>query len=94
MSAFSPLEALRQLDQQLQQQERQQERYSSTTVREYLVKAIETIDLQLGHGYASEHPQLIAAFMQTCAIDSVAGTLEREISYLTETIAQAIRESR
>jgi hypothetical protein len=31
--------------------------------------------------------------VQTCAIDSVAGTLEREINQLTETIAQAIRES-
>ena len=66
---------------------------TSTTATQYLARAIEAIDLQLGRGYASEHPQLITAFMQTCAIDSVAGTLECEISHLTETIAQAIRES-
>jgi hypothetical protein len=65
----------------------------AVTTAQYLARAIEAIDLQLGHGYASEHPQLIAAFVQTCAIDSVAGTLEREINQLTETIAQAIRES-
>jgi hypothetical protein len=59
----------------------------------YLDAAIVEIDNRLGRGYASEHPQLIAAFMQTCAIDSVAGTLEREIRDLAETIAQAIRES-
>ena len=65
----------------------------STIAAQYLARAIEAINLQLGRGYATEHPQLIAAFMQTCAIDSVAGTLECEISHLTETIAQAIRES-
>jgi hypothetical protein len=66
---------------------------TSTTATQYLTRAIEAIDLQLGRGYAIEHPQLIAAFMQTCAIDSVAGPLERGISHLTETIAQAIREA-
>jgi hypothetical protein len=65
---------------------------TSTTAREYLAKAIEVIDL-LGRGYAIKHPQLVAAFMQTCAIDSIAGTLEREMSYLAETIARAIQES-
>ena len=65
----------------------------AVTTAQYLARAIEAIDLQLGHGYATEHPQLIAAFMQTCAIDSVTSALERQISNLTETLAQAIRKS-
>ena len=66
---------------------------TSTTATQYLARAIEAIDLQLGRGYAMEHPQLIAAFMQTCAIDFVAGTLERELSYLANAVAEAIRAS-
>jgi hypothetical protein len=64
-----------------------------TEAGHYLTAAIAEIDKQLGRGYASEHPQLIAAFMQACAIEAVAGTLEREIRDLAETVAQAIRES-
>jgi len=66
---------------------------TSTTATQYLARAIEAIDLQLGRGYAMGHPQLIAAFMQTCAIDFVAGTLERELSYLANAVAEAIRAS-
>jgi hypothetical protein len=62
-------------------------------VSQYLDAAIAEIDNRLGRGYASAHPQLIAAFMQTCAIDSVAGVLEREICVLATTIADAIREA-
>jgi hypothetical protein len=57
-----------------------------TEARHYLDAAISEIDNRLGRGYASEHPQLIAAFMQTCAIEAVAGTLEREICYLANAI--------
>jgi hypothetical protein len=62
-------------------------------VGHYLAAAIAEIDKQLGRGYASEHPQLIAAFVQACTIEAVAGTLEREIRDLAEIVAQAIRES-
>jgi hypothetical protein len=65
---------------------------TATDVGDYLDAAVAKIDGRFGRGYASEHPELIAAFMQTCAIESTADTLEREISYLTKTIAQAIRE--
>jgi hypothetical protein len=61
--------------------------------RHYLDAAIAEIDSRFGSGYAIKHPQFIAAFMQTCAIEAVAGTLEREMSYLAETIANAIHES-
>jgi hypothetical protein len=72
------------------------DKYRGLVLREaghYLATAIVEIDKQFGGGYASEHPQLIAAFMQTCAIEAVAGTLEREIRDLAETVALAIRES-
>jgi hypothetical protein len=64
-----------------------------TEVGQHLDAAVAEIDNRFGRGYAIEHPQLIAAFMQACAVESVASTFEREISHLTETIAQAIRES-
>lgn len=35
----------------------------------YLMRAIESINLRCGDGYALKHPELIAAFMQACAAD-------------------------
>jgi hypothetical protein len=37
-----------------------------STVERYLDAAIVKIDSHFGCGYASEHPELIAAFMQSC----------------------------
>lgn len=39
-------------------------RQSWQTAHEYLIHAVENIDLELGKGYAAKHPELIAAFME------------------------------
>lgn len=44
-------------------------RQSWQTAHEYLIHAVENIDLELGKGYAAKHPELIAAFMQVAAVD-------------------------
>jgi hypothetical protein len=61
-------------------------RQASMTADEYLREAIERIDLRLGHGYAKAHPELIAAFMQTAALDFGAAVIARAI----ETAANAL----
>jgi hypothetical protein len=44
-------------------------RQAPATANEYLLSAIDHIDLKLGAGYAAKHPELIAAFMQASATD-------------------------
>ncbi|HVC37832.1 MAG TPA: hypothetical protein VNF46_05465 [Gammaproteobacteria bacterium] len=39
------------------------------TAEAYLIDAIHSIDKFLGDGYAAEHPELIAAYMNTAARD-------------------------
>jgi hypothetical protein len=39
------------------------------TANDYFMNAIECIDMQFGDGYAKQHPELVSAFMQTCARD-------------------------
>lgn len=39
------------------------------TANTYMLKAIESIDRAFGAGYAQSNPNLIGAFMQTCAMD-------------------------
>ncbi|MCF6178577.1 MAG: hypothetical protein L3J63_04190 [Geopsychrobacter sp.] len=41
----------------------------------YLKKAIEAIDKELGDGFAKEHPELIAAFVQSAALDGIRAAL-------------------
>jgi hypothetical protein len=56
-------------------------RQSQMTANTYMGQAIDDIDDKLGDGYASKHPELIAAYMQTAAIDLgsaiIARTLEK-----------------
>jgi len=47
-------------------------RQASMTAHDYMQKAISDIDNLLGEGYAKEHPELIAAYMQTAALDFMA----------------------
>lgn len=44
-------------------------RQAPSTVKLYLVEAIEIIDSKLGKGYAKQHPELVAAFITSCSID-------------------------
>ena len=56
------------------------------TADEYLASAIGHIDLQLGEGYAKRHPELIAAFMQTAAMDLGTAVIARAIELVTAAI--------
>lgn len=54
-------------------------RQASMTADEYMSRAIGYIDSALGEGYAKKHPELIAAFMQTSALDFGAAIIARAI---------------
>lgn len=39
------------------------------TAAEYLHKGVKALDGEFGEGYAARHPELLAAFMRTAALD-------------------------
>jgi hypothetical protein len=62
-------------------------RQASMTASDYLSKAVWEIDEKFGEGYAANHPQLIAAFMQVAAIDFATATLARAMMYHGEQVS-------
>ena len=50
-------------------------RQAPMTAQTYLGQAIEMIDQKFGKGYAKTHPALVGAFIETCALDYLAGHL-------------------
>jgi hypothetical protein len=69
-------------------------RQAPTTANEYLLSAIDQIDLKLGAGYAAKHPELVAAFMQASATDLGTAVIARAIESLSGRLAAAIVETR
>ncbi|MEW9571533.1 hypothetical protein ABQJ54_07205 [Rhodanobacter sp. Si-c] len=70
---------------------------ASDTAATYLGRAVQEIDTLFGKGYARQYPRLVAAFMQTAAIDmsasthaKVYGAALQEISSSLSAIADAI----
>jgi len=61
-------------------------RQAPMTAHDYMMKAISDIDELLGKGYAKQHPELIAAYMQTASIDFGAAVIARAI----ESVASAL----
>lgn len=59
------------------------------TTSKYLGAAAEFIDAQFGKGYAKAHPELIGAFVQTCALDFAACALSDCLSELAEAVGRA-----
>ena len=57
------------------------------TAHTYLSEAVKSIDQTFGEGYAKEHPELVGAFIQTCAIDFLAGWLAQEIKSAIDPLA-------
>ncbi|MAH44150.1 hypothetical protein CL614_10625 [archaeon] len=45
------------------------------TAEEWSDRAIEYYDSQFGEGYSKEHPEMISAFLNACALDQIAGWL-------------------
>jgi hypothetical protein len=64
------------------------------TASSYIAAAVSQIDGHLGEGYAKQHPELIAAYMQTTTLDLgmalIAGALE-ELAAATDRHAVATR---
>ena len=59
-------------------------RQACMTAHEYLRSAVDHIDDVLGPGYAKNHPELIAAFMQTAAIDLSAAVIARAVERVAD----------
>jgi hypothetical protein len=66
-------------------------RQACMTAHDYLLHGKSDIDERLGVGYAQVHPELLAAYMQTAALDYMAGFLAKEIGGALERIAEAMR---
>tara|TARA_R110000803_G_scaffold21371_7_gene53910 strand:- start:599 stop:862 length:264 start_codon:yes stop_codon:yes gene_type:complete len=60
------------------------------TVHFYLRGAIERIDDSLGEGYAKEHPELLAGFIQACATELHTAIETKEISDALVEIAKEL----
>ena len=58
----------------------------------WLTAAIRRIDEELGEGYAKAHPELVAAFMRTCAVDYAVGSLGNRFTDGVLAICGALRE--
>jgi hypothetical protein len=57
------------------------------TADEYLRAGVRTIDKQFGDGYAKQHPELLAAYMKTCAMDFGTSMLVVAIQEAVEQVA-------
>ena len=56
------------------------------TVGFYLRRGIKHIDNSLGEGYAEEHPELLAGFIQACATELHTGIEAKEIEMVSNAI--------
>lgn len=65
---------------------------ASLTAGEYLREGARLIDDRFGSGYAMKHPELVAAFLQTCAIDFATGILAQKLSDIAHAIERSTAE--
>jgi hypothetical protein len=61
-------------------------RQAISTAEDYFSAAIQHIDAACGAGYATAHPDLIAAFMRACERDLHTAVLLRALSKIAEAI--------
>jgi len=54
------------------------------TTNEYLSSAIKEIDSNFGEGHAKTHPELVGAYIQTCAIDFSAASITLALQELAK----------
>lgn len=60
------------------------------TTNDYMRHAVETIDELFGKGYATEHPELVAAYMQTAASDLAASIHGKIAERVMQRLADAV----
>jgi pyridoxine 5'-phosphate synthase PdxJ len=63
-------------------------RQASMTAHEYMNRAIDIIDGRFGDGYSATHSELVAAFMQTSALNLGAAIIARAIEGLSQTFSE------
>ena len=68
-------------------------RQATMTAHDNMLHARHDIDEQLGEGYAREHPELIAAYMQTAAIDFATAIIAKEIGEAIEGLSETLGAS-
>ena len=56
------------------------------TTHGYFHRAVQEIDASLGDGFSEKHPELIAAFMRTAALDFATAVIASVIQDLTEVV--------
>ncbi len=56
------------------------------TTQHYFTNAVGFIDEAFGEGYAARHPELIAAFLQTSAIEAAIGAGRQSSQEVCETL--------
>lgn len=62
-------------------------RQAPMTAQTYLLEAISCIDEAFGKGYAKEHPELVAAFMQVSGQDFTMAILAQTIAEAADSIS-------
>lgn len=67
-------------------------RQAPMTANTYLDAAIEGIDGRFGKGFAKAHPELVGAYLQTCALDFGAAVIARAIEDTCGVTADTISE--
>ena len=65
---------------------------AAATADVYLYKGIKDIDAALGEGYAKEHPELLAGYMQAAAADFQATFLANSFTELSNTLSYSIAD--
>ncbi len=56
------------------------------TAATYLDSAIDNIDKAFGKGYAKQNPDLVAAYMRTCALDFATACMRDGIGELADAV--------
>jgi hypothetical protein len=59
-------------------------RQAPMTANEYMDAAVRAIDEQFGRGYSADHPELVAAHMNTSALDFGASIIARALEALAD----------
>ena len=61
-------------------------RQASMTAHTYMIDGIRSVDESFGEGYAKDHPELVSAFIQTCAMDYATAVLASVVQDVSELI--------
>ena len=56
----------------------------------YMSEAVKSIDERFGENYSGDHPELVAAFMKTAALDFMATLIAQNIQNLCECLPEFV----